>query len=71
MNVVQPKRYQITLWMGEDRRDSAAALHMSFDTLEQAEREFEAHRLTGNFKVGILMEWHRRSGIWNLLSKYP
>ncbi len=65
------KRYQVVFWETEDRSNSAHALHVDFETLEQARREFEAHIRSGRYRTGILMEWHKISGDWDLLEMFP
>lgn len=68
---VPSKPYQIVLWTGVEHADTTPALRMEFDSLEEAVAEFEKQRETGLHRSGILYQWRRHSGSWDLLRRYP
>ena len=63
------KRFQLTLWLTEDRQGLAP--HSEFDDREAADRAFEEAKASGQFRVGILYEWDKRTKEWTLLRQYP
>ena len=67
----QSKRYQLVLWTTEDRRGSEPALKMEFDFREDGQAALDAQRAAGFYRSGILMEWDRDYGTWDLLDRYP
>jgi len=66
---IQHKRFQVVLWETEDR--SGSSLHLEFDTLEEARAALEAQQQLHRYRTGILMEWHKMSGVWNLIARFP
>lgn len=68
---VQAKQYQVVLWENADRFSGGPALRLDFDTLEAARAEFDAHRETGKYQAGVILEWHKLSGISDLVDQYP
>ena len=67
----QSKRYQIVLWATENRHGSDPALRLVFDRREDGEAALQAQRNAGSYRSGILMEWDKMSGTWDLLDRYP
>lgn len=65
------KRYQVVFWETENRADSVGTVHADFESLEQARLEFEAQVKSGHYRSGILMEWHKISGEWDLVEMFP
>jgi hypothetical protein len=63
------KRYQIDLWLSEDR--SGVVSRMEFDRREDAERVFSERTADGSYRAAILMEWRPDSAQWVLLRKFP
>lgn len=68
---VQAKQYQVLLWEHPDRMSGGPALRCDFDTLDAARQEYETHRLGGRYLAGMILEWHKHSGIWDLVEQYP
>lgn len=69
MNYTPAKRFQFTLWIDESR--TGKALHLEFDSREEAERAFQKCTADGTYSAGILYEWDKHHKEWNLLSRYP
>ncbi|HEY9011742.1 MAG TPA: hypothetical protein VIN06_12055 [Devosia sp.] len=67
---VSNKKYQISLWMSEEHR-ADPALRMEFDDLHDARAEFVRHRQSGTYRSGILYEWRKVSGSWDLVERFP
>ena len=63
------KRFQVTLWLSENR--TGLAPHQEFDNREEAEQAFEEARAGGQFRAGILYQWDKRAKEWTLLRQYP
>jgi len=63
------KRYQVTLWTTANR--SGVAVHLEFDTRDDAVLAFEQSKSEGQYAVGILYEWDQHKQEWSLLSQYP
>jgi hypothetical protein len=68
---VQAQQYQVVLWENVDRLSGGPALRLDFDTLESAEAALQAHRQDGKYVSGVILEWHKHSGIWDLVDQYP
>jgi hypothetical protein len=68
---VSNKKYQISLWADEDHRGADPALRMEFDDLRDARAEFLRQRQAGAYRSGILYEWRKLSGSWDLLERFP
>lgn len=68
---VSNKKYQISLWTSEDHRGADPALRMEFDDLRDAQAEFERQKQSGAYRSGILFEWRKVSGTWDLLERFP
>ena len=68
---VQSKRYRVVLWESEDRSSAEPALRLEFDRLAEADAEFEKLQRAGRYPAGILIEWLKDSGDWELVRKYP
>jgi hypothetical protein len=67
---VDNKRYQVALWVDEDRSDGG--LRLQFDTLAEAAAEFEKRKREGGlYRSGILFEWLKNSGQWRLIDQFP
>ena len=66
---VQAKRYQIMFWELASR-DGPAALLIEFDAIEEARREFTRLRDSGLYGTGVMMEWRKETGEWNLLERF-
>jgi hypothetical protein len=56
---LQPKGFQIHLWLTEDRSGVDPALKLEFDSLDEAKAELERHRKAGLHKCRVCIEWHR------------
>lgn len=65
------KPFQVVLWETEERSSDGAAMRLDFDSLEEARADFDAQRLAGHFRTGVLLEWHKVSGQWELLDLFP
>ncbi len=68
---IQAMQYQVVLWEDSDRVSGGPALRLDFDSLEAARQAYEAHRQEGTYRSGVIMEWHKQSGIWDLVEQYP
>jgi hypothetical protein len=68
---IAAKPYRILLWKSDRDRADAATLQLDLDSREEAIAVFETHRDAGQYRMGLLIEWHKVSGIWNLLDRYP
>lgn len=67
---VDNKRYQLALWVDEDR--SGSGLRLQFDTLAEAAAEFEKRKsASGLYRSGILFEWLKNSAQWSLIDQFP
>ena len=69
MIYTQAKRYSMTLWPTVDR--SGLATQAQFDELNTAKEAFEASKISGQHKAGLLMEWDKRRGDWTLIDQFP
>ena len=67
----QTKPYQLVLWQNADRSGSEPALRLEFDRLDEAQEAFGAARQQGAYGAAVLMEWHKVSGVWDLMDQYP
>lgn len=68
---IVPKPYQVVLWRAENRLSQDPALRMDFQTLDEAMAALGDHQASGFYRVGVLLEWRKQSGIWNLIARYP
>jgi hypothetical protein len=59
------KRYQLVLWLSEDRDPANIAHRAEFDNLDEAREALAYARAEGSYPAGILYEWH--SGSWELV----
>jgi hypothetical protein len=67
---IRQANFQLLLWV-TDRSGEDPALKLGFDTLEEAKAAFEDHTKSGGYQTAILMEFHKRMGVWNLLRCHP
>lgn len=68
---LQNKRFQVVLWISDDRKGAEPALRLECDTLAEAEAAFREQQQSGTYRSGILMEWHKHAGSWDLLASFP
>jgi hypothetical protein len=68
---LQPKQYQLVLWQTEDRSPESVAMRLDFDDLAEAKTELHARRELGEHHCGVLMQWQKASGIWELIEQFP
>jgi hypothetical protein len=67
---VYTKRYQVALWVDQDR--SGGGLKLEFDTIAEAAAEFERRKSgSGFYRTGILFEWLKNSAQWKLIDQFP
>ena len=66
----QTKRYQITLWLTQDRSGPGPALRVDFENEEEARTEFDKYKGKSPYRSGILLEFHQLSQEWNLLDQF-
>jgi hypothetical protein len=64
------KRYQLILWVDEGGDRDRAALRLDFDDRETAMARLESERDGGRYRTGLLMEWHKVSGVWELVDRF-
>jgi hypothetical protein len=65
------KKYQLVLWPTQHRSSEAIALRIDFDDLAEARAKLDAGRRSGEYSSGLLMEWHKQSGVWDLIEQFP
>jgi hypothetical protein len=65
------KPFQVALWAGEEHGATAPALRMEFDTLDAAQAEFQRQQRSGEYRSGILFQWRKTGGTWDLLERFP
>ena len=67
---VENKRYQVALWVDEDR--SGSGLKLQFDSLAEALLEFDKRKRAGGlYRSGVLFEWLKDSSQWVLIDQFP
>lgn len=66
----QSKRYQISLWLTQDRSGPGPALRLEFDNVEEARAEFERQKRHELYQSGILLEFHKVSQEWSLIDQF-
>jgi hypothetical protein len=64
------KRYQLILWEAEGNDDESAAMRLDFDDRASALARLDAERSGVRYRTGLLMEWHKVSGVWELVERY-
>jgi hypothetical protein len=67
---ISQANFQVVLWV-TDRSGTDPALKLGFDTLEEAEAAFEEQTQSGRYQTAILMAFHKRMGVWDLIRAYP
>lgn len=67
---IRQANFPLVLWV-TDRSGQDPALEMGFDTREEAEAVLDEQIRSGRFQTAILMECHKRMGVWNLLRSFP
>lgn len=64
------KPFQLALWALAEHGATAPALRMEFDSLDASRAEFERQRQSGLYRSGILFQWRKASGSWDLLERF-
>lgn len=64
------KRYQLILWEAGGNDDESAAMRLDFDDRASALARLDTERGSGRYRSGLLMEWHKVSGVWELVDRF-